>query len=585
MDCPRSKLDMRPATRHLRVRWRCLVLSACAGCARSRLRRRRSPDARPPAGRGHRRIRARRTGSRISACGRRSLEVERATAALDEARARYFPDSRTRGALFEVRRRPHHRDAARDHAQSRLPDAERNADGAGTAAAFPGGAERNHRLPARDASRTRASRCACRCIAPAIPAAVRAQRELLGASEYSRTGAGAPPQARHHRRLPALAGGRCATRASSTPAWRCSTKTCASTNRCSATARSRRTRCCARAPNCCRSTQQSRDAQNLAAQAQSYLNFLLNRPLDTPLENAEVEANVSATTRALAELRQAALDNRPEIAELTHLTRASEAQTSVAKAELLADAVARRRWRHPGRGIRIRPRQQLLHGVAAAQLDLFDGGARRAAVRQVRRDRAPHRDATRRTHPAGAARGPAVARPAQHQRRLAGHRRCARRGRARRASASPAASATKASISQVEFIDARSSLTGAELNLNVTRFEVLARQAELDYATAAGTLPAGCLHQCELEQRWYSSSRASIGRLRRQRCAAGRASRRRCASSRPARDRRCRPSTPTASSSPNTRCACRSRWVASCAASTCRKATSSSRASASPKSS
>jgi biotin carboxyl carrier protein len=35
-------------------------------------------------------------------------------------------------------------------------------------------------------------------------------------------------------------------------------------------------------------------------------------------------------------------------------------------------------------------------------------------------------------------------------------------------------------ISQVEFIDARSSLTGAELNLNVTRFEVLARQAELD---------------------------------------------------------------------------------------------------------
>ena len=46
-------------------------------------------------------------------------------------------------------------------------------------------------------------------------------------------------------------------------------------------------------------------------------------------------------------------------------------------------------------------------------------------------------------------------------------------------------------ISQVEFIDARSSLTGAELNLNVTRFEVLARQAELDYATAAGTLAAG----------------------------------------------------------------------------------------------
>jgi len=44
-------------------------------------------------------------------------------------------------------------------------------------------------------------------------------------------------------------------------------------------------------------------------------------------------------------------------------------------------------------------------------------------------------------------------------------------------------------INQVEFVDARSTLTSAELNLNVTRFEVLARQAELDYAAAAGTLP------------------------------------------------------------------------------------------------
>ena len=44
-------------------------------------------------------------------------------------------------------------------------------------------------------------------------------------------------------------------------------------------------------------------------------------------------------------------------------------------------------------------------------------------------------------------------------------------------------------ISQVEFIDARSTLTGAELNLNLTRFALLARQAELEYATAAGSLP------------------------------------------------------------------------------------------------
>ena len=45
-------------------------------------------------------------------------------------------------------------------------------------------------------------------------------------------------------------------------------------------------------------------------------------------------------------------------------------------------------------------------------------------------------------------------------------------------------------ISQVEFIDARNALTSAELNLNLTRFQLLGRQAELDYATAAGALPA-----------------------------------------------------------------------------------------------
>jgi outer membrane protein len=44
-------------------------------------------------------------------------------------------------------------------------------------------------------------------------------------------------------------------------------------------------------------------------------------------------------------------------------------------------------------------------------------------------------------------------------------------------------------ISQVEFIDARSTLTRAELNHNLTRFEVLARQAELEYATSSGDIP------------------------------------------------------------------------------------------------
>jgi outer membrane protein TolC len=50
-------------------------------------------------------------------------------------------------------------------------------------------------------------------------------------------------------------------------------------------------------------------------------------------------------------------------------------------------------------------------------------------------------------------------------------------------------------INQVVFLDARTALTGAELNLNLTRFALLSRQAELAYATAVNPmlLPAGDL--------------------------------------------------------------------------------------------
>jgi outer membrane protein TolC len=240
-------------------------------------------------------------------------------------------------------------------------------------------------------------------------------------------------------------------------------------------------------------TQQSRDAENLAAQARSYLNFLLNRSLDTPLENAEVEKNVTATTRALAELCQAALDNRPEISELTHLTRASEAQTNLAKAELWptlslgADGGIQGEEYQFGRGSNYYTISLLLNW------NLFDGGARRAAVRQA--DAVARRTATQlneltqqvqlevqqsldRLNTSADSLATAAARSEAAR---AGFRIASRKR-------------DEGVISQVEFIDARSNLTGAELNLNVTRFEVLARQAELDYATAAGTLPLDSPH-------------------------------------------------------------------------------------------
>jgi outer membrane protein TolC len=235
-------------------------------------------------------------------------------------------------------------------------------------------------------------------------------------------------------------------------------------------------------------TQQSREAQNLAAQAQSYLNFLLNRPLDTALENADLANEVTARTQALADLRTAALENRPELAELTHLTRASEAQVSIARADrwptlsLGADAGIQGEEYEFGRGSNYSTISLLFHWT------FFDGGGRRAAVRQASataRKAATQLDELTQqvqlevqqsldrlnTSADSLATADARAEAARAAFRIASRKR------------------DEGAISQVEFIDARSSLTSAELNLNVTRFSVLARQAELDYATAAGNLP------------------------------------------------------------------------------------------------
>jgi outer membrane protein TolC len=235
-------------------------------------------------------------------------------------------------------------------------------------------------------------------------------------------------------------------------------------------------------------TQQSREARNLAAQAQSHLNFLLNRPLDTALENADVAADVSARTRALAELRASALANRPELAQLSHLTRASEAQVNIARADrwptlsLGADGGIQGEEYEFGRGSNYATVSLLLNWT------FFDGGARRAAVREAssvaRRTATQLEELTQQvqlevqqsldrlnTSADSLATADARAEAARAAFRIASRKR------------------DEGAISQVEFIDARSSLTSAELNLNVTRFSVLARQAELDYATAAGTLP------------------------------------------------------------------------------------------------
>jgi len=310
-----------------------------------------------------------------------SLEVERAEAALDAARARYFPEAAlaaryTRAEGGRTIELP--LGDALNPAYQTLNDLLVQQ---GQQPQFPVVRNETIRFLREREQDTRIT-LRMPLIAPAIPAAVRAQRELLGASEFSRAAFG-----RRLKRditvgyLDWLSAIR--TRGivdASVALLNENLRVNESLNRNGKITQDQVLR--ARA-ELLAVIQQSREAENGASQAQSYLNFLLNRPLDTPLENAEVGAGVAAASRALAELRQAALDNRPELAQLQHLSRASQAQTRAAKADRWptlsfgADGGIQGEEYEFGRGSNYATVSLLLNWT------FFDGGARRAAVRQA----------------------------------------------------------------------------------------------------------------------------------------------------------------------------------------------------------
>ena len=489
MDRPRPELDTRPETRQLTVLAAsavCLLMALAPGVRAQG----QAETGRPLAAVIDEYVREG-LASNLSLRAQ-SLEVERAAAALDEARARYFPE-----AGFDAR---YSRSQGGRTIDLPLGDALNPAYqtlnemliAQGQAPRFP--VVQNETIAfLRETEQDTRITLRMPIIAPAIPAAVRAQRELLGASEYSR-------QALARRLKRDITVGYLRWLGSvrnqgivdaSVTLLNENLRVNDSLFRNGKVTQDQVLR--ARA-ELLQVTQQSRDARNLASQAQSYLNFLMNRPLDTVLENADVESNISATTRALAELRQAAIDNRPELAELAHLTRASQAQTSLAKAELWptlslgADGGIQGEEYEFGRGSNYATVSLLLNWT------FFDGGARRAAVRQAnavaRRTQTQYDELTQQVQLEVQQSLDALNASADSLATAA-----ARSEAARAAFRIASRKRDEGAISQVEFIDARSSLTGAELNLNVTRFEVLARQAELDYATAAGNLPLGPINE------------------------------------------------------------------------------------------
>ena len=234
--------------------------------------------------------------------------------------------------------------------------------------------------------------------------------------------------------------------------------------------------------------QQLADSRNTQSQAANYLNFLLNRPLDTAIDTADIGTETERTALDLAALRTVALSARPELDQAKNRINAARSQMAAARSvfwptlSLGVDAGIQGPEYQFGSGRNFDTISVLLNWK------LFDAGSRSAQLRSARAATREaellHDELTQQiqlevqqaldglnTSGAGVATANARAEASRAAFRIASRKR------------------DEGAINQVEFMDARNTLTNAELNLNLTRFELLARQAELDYATAAGSLP------------------------------------------------------------------------------------------------
>ncbi len=235
--------------------------------------------------------------------------------------------------------------------------------------------------------------------------------------------------------------------------------------------------------------QQLHQARDGVTQAQSHVNFLLNRPLDTSLEVAIAPASIEQQTMELEQLRAQASAQRPELKQLEQGVSAANEQIKMARAAALPTVSLGVDAGIQGDRYGFGSDYSYASGSLLLNWKFYAGGGLKAQVSsaraQARRLEAQReqlddqialqvQQAVHRYHTATRSLATAQAREvaARAAFRIATRKR------------------DEGVINQAEFLDARSALTSAELNLNVTRYAALIETAQLEYTTASGVAPA-----------------------------------------------------------------------------------------------
>ncbi len=232
-----------------------------------------------------------------------------------------------------------------------------------------------------------------------------------------------------------------------------------------------------------RVAQQRRSAQNQVELARSYLNFLLNRPLDAGIVRPSAPADLAAPDVSLMDLKRSALAGRAELRQLEAAVGVARHAKGLAQSAYLPSLALVADYGLQGETYRLSREDDYWMVSGVLQWNLFSGlsdRARVAGARLEQRKLTAALEETRRRielhveqsyHSATSAYEALV--PAQLASRSAAE---AFRMVTRKYDQGVA--------SQIEYLDARTTLTSARTGETIARYEYLIRLAELESAAA-----------------------------------------------------------------------------------------------------
>ncbi len=238
--------------------------------------------------------------------------------------------------------------------------------------------------------------------------------------------------------------------------------------------------------------QQRVESRNAIARAQRYFNFLINRDHSFPLEAADLPSVDTLAPVPLESLLADSLRRRAELRQLDSLQQAADAGVDAARADYKPTLALALEGGTQGEEYRFGRDEHYAIGSLVFSWSLFSGNQTRARVGQARLDAkasAVQLDQARQQ----------ISLDVEQAREdllaaLSSLRTATAREDVAHAGFEIASKKRDAGvISQVEFLDARTSLADAQSNQNRVRFDVFARAIELDYAAGNPAQRLGAL--------------------------------------------------------------------------------------------